>query len=125
MLFLYCSFFYCSFHRRNGRQTIKVKKPKTEQADSTQPDDSLVMALAKAYAWQEELESGEYGSIDELAKANNVDRSYAGRVLKLTSLAPSSIEQVLKHSDSGLSLRQLRRGFSPVWKLQTPGVSLG
>ena len=55
----------------------------------------MISAIAKAYAWQEKLESGEFSSIEELAKSKRVDRSYAGRILQLTSLAPSLVELVL------------------------------
>ena len=41
---------------------------------------SLVSALAKAYRWQEQLESGEYASLEDLAAAKGVDRTYVGRI---------------------------------------------
>jgi len=44
--------------------------------------------MAKAHRWQEQLEAGEHANIDDLAHAVGVDRTYAARVMKLTSLAP-------------------------------------
>lgn len=52
---------------------------------------SLVSALAKAYRWQEQLESGEYAGLEDLASANGVDRTRVGRILPVTSLAPETV----------------------------------
>jgi hypothetical protein len=41
------------------------------------------------------LEGGRYRSLRELAAAQGVDRSYVGRVLQLTLLAPDIVEAVL------------------------------
>jgi hypothetical protein len=51
-------------------------------------DSALVKALARAHRWHRMLESGECGSITELAAAEKIDRSYLCRVLRLTLLAP-------------------------------------
>ena len=41
---------------------------------------------------QEQIDSGEYSSIQDLAQALGVDRTYAGRMLRPTRLAPNTIE---------------------------------
>jgi hypothetical protein len=41
------------------------------------------------------LEEGRYGSIRELAAAEGVDRTYVGRVLNMTLLAPEVVEAML------------------------------
>jgi hypothetical protein len=61
----------------------------------TRGDPALVKALARAFRWRRMLEEGRYGSIRELAKAEGVDRSYVGRVLNLTLLAPQVVEGIL------------------------------
>jgi hypothetical protein len=45
---------------------------------------SLITALAKAYRRQDQLESGEYRDLEDIARDNKVDRSYVGRLLQLT-----------------------------------------
>ena len=45
---------------------------------------------------QEQLQSGEFASLEDLAAANGVDRTYVGRVLRLTSLAPEIVERILE-----------------------------
>ena len=69
--------------------------------------------MAKAYHWQEQLESGQCASLEELAAAHGVDRSYAGRILQLTSLSPEIVELILEGNEpNGLSLRKLLQGLS-------------
>ena len=53
---------------------------------------TLIEAIAKGHRWQAQLESGEYPSLEDLAKDVGCDRTYVGRVLRLTSLAPDIIE---------------------------------
>lgn len=83
-------------------------------------NDALVTAIAKAYRWQEQLESGEYASLEDLAAANGVDRTYVGRFLKLTSLAPEIVERILEGDEpEGISLARLRSDLPIVWTDQT------
>ncbi|MCE2810656.1 MAG: hypothetical protein LW850_34265 [Planctomycetaceae bacterium] len=54
-----------------------------------------------------------------LAVANRVDRSYVGRILQLTSLAPDIVESVLRGGEySELSLRDFRKGIPVLWEEQ-------
>jgi len=89
------------------------------QNDSPAANSALLVNLAKAWQWQEQLESGECGSVDEIAKAGNVDRTHVSRILQLTSLSPTIVEQILAGNEpDGLSLRQLRKGIPLVWSDQ-------
>jgi hypothetical protein len=120
------------FRRRNGRQMIFAAG---EGADEKSKSDNhaLVVALARGWQWQEELESGQYASLEELAQAKGVDRSYAGRLLKLTSLAPEIVEALIAGQERvGASLRQLRRGIPlaweeqrELWALENPDLKIG
>ena len=75
-------------------------------APERESNGSLVSALAKAYRWQEQLESGEYASLEDLAAANGVDRTYVVRILRLTSLAPEIVEVILAGNETeGISLQ--------------------
>ena len=48
------------FYRRNGRQMVLTRAGDNElAAPEGETNGSLVSALAKAYRWQEQLESGE------------------------------------------------------------------
>jgi hypothetical protein len=80
---------------------------------------ALITALAKAYRWQDQLESGQYKDLEDLAEAIQVDRSYVGRILQLTSLAPDIVESILQGGEySELSLRDFRKGIPFLWEEQ-------
>ena len=55
----------------------------------------MVKALARAHRWKRLLESGRYASLGELAAAEKIDRSYLGKMLRLTLLAPNIVEMML------------------------------
>ena len=106
------------FRRRMGRQMVLT--PEGHQAQpERQANRPLVEALAKAHRWQEQLEAGEHASLDDLAHANRVDRSYVGRLLRLTSLAPDIVEAILRGDEpNGISLEKLRRELPVRWEEQ-------
>ena len=109
------------FYRRNGRQMILAEGEASNSIEPTKPPVStaLVTNLAKAWQWQGQLESGEFGSVDEIAKANKVDRTHISRILQLTSLSPTIVERILAgYEPEGLSLRQLRKGIPAIWQEQ-------
>ena len=102
------------FYRRNGRQMLLTPEGH-KYAPERQANQPLVDALAKAHRWQEQLEAGEHANIEDLAKAVGVDRTYAARVMKLTSLAPDIVEAILAGNEpEGASLRKLQKEL-PVW----------
>lgn len=82
-------------------------------------DDALLKALARAHRWRQQIESGEYASITDLAKAHKVNQSYACRLLRLTLLAPAIVNGILNGRDSSnLTLRQLTKPFPVLWGQQ-------
>ena len=83
------------FYRRNGRQMILADSIESDSIEAAVPNNALLTALAKAYAWQEQLESGQFEDLEDIAKEQGVDRSYVGRILQLTSLAPDIVESIL------------------------------
>ena len=89
-------------------------------------DNALLKALARAHRWQRMLESGEYASITELAKAEDVNDSYACRVLRLSLLAPSIVTAILDgRHDCDVMLKQLMRPLPVRWDEQTAALKLG
>jgi hypothetical protein len=62
------------------------------------------------------LESGEYSSSAELAKAEEVNDSYLSRILRLTLIAPDIIEAILAGSQpSTLQLDDLLKPLPAAW----------
>jgi len=110
-------------YRLNGRQMILAEGSKTEEDQAPKAlkalNVPLITSIAKAWLWQDQLESGKYKSIDEIAAANNVDRTHVSRILQLTSLSPTIVEQILEGKEpEGMSLRQLRKGIPLLWSEQ-------
>ena len=67
------------------------------------------------------LESGEYGRIKELARAERINPSYLVRVLRLVLLAPDIVEGVLdgRHDPEQVTLAKLMKSFPAVWAEQS------
>lgn len=115
------------FYRRNGRQMILAKDDASaaNHQPAPAPNSALAANLAKAWMWQEKLESGEYLSLDELGRAIGVDRTYVSRVLRLTSLSPDIVKQILVGDElSSLTLRSLLKGVALVWRHQEDGFCI-
>jgi len=66
------------------------------------------------------LEGGEYGSIEELARAERNNPSYLARVLRLTLLAPDITQAILdgRHDPERITLDRLMRPFPLLWGAQ-------
>jgi hypothetical protein len=65
------------------------------------------------------IESGEYPSITELAKAEKINQSYACRLLRLTLLAPGIIEMLLNGTQpKELQLGDVLRPLPADWPSQ-------
>ena len=80
-------------------------------------DHPLIKALARAYRWQRMLESGEYGTLAELADTERISRSYVCRVLRLTLLAPDIIERIL-YGRPTAGRAQFLKPFPAEWERQ-------
>lgn len=88
-----------------------------------EPQEALVVALARGHHWRDLIESGKYGGLKALAQALDVDRSYVGRMIKLTLLAPDIIEAIIRGREpSGLSLARLLEVCSIRWSEQREAV---
>ena len=106
------------FRRRNGRQMILTEGEPSATCESD-ANHTLIEAIAKAHRWQEQIESGEYAGVEDLAKAIGVGRTYVGRMLRITSLAPNIIEAILCGDEpDGLSLERLRKNLPVRWDEQ-------
>lgn len=109
-----------TFKRRGGRKEIIVPQdcaPTTPEKSPAQRP--LVVALARAFRWQELLETGKVASIAALAKRLRVDRAYVSRILNLTLLAPDIVRTIMDGNEpSGLSLARLTKPFPVLWDEQ-------
>jgi len=109
-----------TIRRRGGRKQIIGPDGAAVRAGeevtgvaTTRGDPTLVKALARAFRWRRMLEEGSYASVRELAKAEGVNRTYIGRLLNLTLLAPAMVEEILDGRETTeLNLARLLQGVS-------------
>ena len=68
-------------------------------------DANLMAALAKAFFWQELIDSGRVKNMTELAKAEKIGLARMQKMLKLARLAPDIVEDIARgRQPVGLSL---------------------
>ena len=89
------------------------------------PPTPLALALARAFRWQEMIETGQAESNSDLARKLKLDQSYIARIIRLTSLAPDIVEAILTGQEpDGLSLRALRHDVPLSWEDQRKQLQL-
>ena len=82
-------------------------------------DNTMVKAVVRAHRWRDMLESGDYATVRDLAKAEAINESYLGRVLRLTLLSPTLIEAILEgRQPATLELDDLLQQFPIEWDQQ-------
>ena len=113
-----------TFTIRGGRKTIlsdAVPAPPQPRIDN-----ALLKAIARAHRWRRMIESGEYASITELAKAEDINQSYACRMQRLTLLAPGIVATILNgRQESDVMLKQLLKPLPVRWDEQIKILKIG
>jgi hypothetical protein len=118
-----------NIQRRGGRKVVIA--PDGSVLPQARPslvpptaDPVLVRALARAFRWKRMLDEGRYASVQELAADQKVDRGYAGRLLRLSLLAPAVVEAILDgRQPEAMSLDRLTEPTTATWSDQ--GASFG
>ena len=107
-----------TFRRRGKRKEI-VLPPGAATAASPRPPSPLAIAITRALAWREMIESGEVESISDLARRLKLDSSFVARTIRLASLAPDIVGAILDGQEpDGLSLGCLRKEVPLLWEDQ-------
>ena len=83
--------------RKRGGQKLVIALSGTEigAAVRHRVDNAMIKALARGFRWRKLLETGVYGTIEEIAAAEKINASYVGRLLRMTLLAPDIVEAIL------------------------------
>ena len=77
------------------------------------------MNLARAFRWQELIDSGVYRNAAELANAIGKDSAYVARVLRLTLLAPEIVHIILTGNlPDNFSVDSLKQALPVLWSEQ-------
>ena len=89
--------------RHGGRKIVEVPQGPEQEARRPEGQITLFKAIARAYRWQRMLEEGTYATMRELAAAEKISPSYISRLLQLTLIAPSVVEQMLTNGRTDYS----------------------
>ena len=106
--------------KRGGRKIVVAPDgsvlPGAPRQTRTTADPVLLKALARAFRWRRMLEDGRYGSVSDIARAEKIDRTYAGDILRLTLLAPTIVEAIVEgRQPAEMTLPLLMKPFAVEW----------
>jgi site-specific DNA recombinase len=107
---------------RLARSSGAVRLVISNGSASGQPprrDPVLIKALIRAHGWKDRLLSGEAPSIRSIAKEENLNETYVGRILRLAFLAPDITEAILDgRQPADLELDKLMKSIPVAWSDQ-------
>ncbi len=86
--------------KRGGRKVVLAPDQAAVASARAPANWTLVKNLARAFRWQRMLESGEYATIAELAKAESVTDSYVSRMLKLVLVPPGEVDAIASTAEA-------------------------
>lgn len=109
-----------AFRHKYGRKEIV---PPAGAEDWAMPrfatPSPLALAVARAFRWQEMIETGQAKSNCDLARKLKLDQSYVARTIRLASLSPEIIESILAGDElEGLGPNLLRQDLPLLWDEQ-------
>src|SRR6202158_6174075 len=109
-----------SLRHQGGRKQVVTPAGATPWVPArTRIDTTMVKAIVRAFRWRDMLESGDYATVRDLAKAEAINESYLGRVLRLTLLSPKIMEAILEGKQPAtLQLDELLKQFPIDWDRQ-------
>jgi hypothetical protein len=112
--------------RRGGRKFVVGPGGITWTGRRVVIDNTIVKALGRAHRWKAMLESGDYASVTDLAKAENINLSYLCRMLRLTLLAPDVIQALLDGTQNcRLQLSDFLQSIPLIWAEQRQRFTKG
>ncbi len=80
----------------------------------------MFKALARGFRWRKLLETGVYGTIEEIAAAEKINSSYVSRLLRMTLLAPDIVEAILDgRQPVEITLAMLLKPCPVQWQIQS------
>lgn len=102
---------------RNGRP--RIVPPDDVEAEAPTQEPHLLRAIARAWRWRRQLESGEVATIQDIADAEKVSNRFVGRMLRLAYLSPSVLERLLLYRNpSAASIKKLAAAAELTWAEQ-------
>lgn len=82
-------------------------------------DNTMVKVIARGFRWQRLLVNETYGTIEDLAAAENINPSYVSRVLRLALLSPKVVHAILDGKQPAwLTMKELLKPSPAEWPEQ-------
>jgi len=108
-----------SFKKHGGRKYIIAPDAVPNEYTPPVEKDSILKAIGQAFELKATMDRGEAVTIADLAIKFKMNESYAGRIERLTLLAPDIIETFLNGKQPKyLTLRDLSKPFPLDWNEQ-------
>ncbi|MBM3950793.1 MAG: Rrf2 family transcriptional regulator [Rhodospirillales bacterium] len=109
-----------TIRKRGGRkQVITPDGASPWGSPRARIDSTMIKAIARGFRWRKLLETGIYGTVEEIAKAEKINPSYVSRVLRMTLLAPAIVESILDgRQPAEMTLAVLMKPFPVGWREQ-------
>ena len=96
-----------TIRKRNGRPKILPRDEVTVR-DGRSQDPQVLRAIARAWNWRRQLESGAASTIQDIAAAEKVSGRFVSRMMRLAYLAPEVLKfLVIRRVPPALSLNDL------------------
>jgi hypothetical protein len=112
-----------AIRRQPGRKTVVMPDARQPSPLTARADPALVKALARAHRYQRMLDEGRHESLTDLAAAEKLDRSFLGKLLSLTLLAPDLVEGILD-GRCDASLPSMLRPLPACWHEQARALPM-
>lgn len=108
--------------KRNGRPKI-VPPAEMMPTNEGGVDPHVLRAIARAWSWRPKLESGEFSTILDIARGEDVTDRYVSRMIKLAWLSPTVLERVVvARCPPAVSIKDLSAAANLPWPEQDAAV---
>jgi hypothetical protein len=110
-----------AIRRRNGRPRIVLPESLNDAAPSSdQAQVTLLRAIARAWHWRRQIESGEATTLSDIAATEKITRPFVSRLIRLAYLSPTVLERlVTRKGELEVSAGQLAGSAVEAWGRQT------
>lgn len=108
--------------KKNGRP--KIMPPADYHPSENQVQDPHILrAIGRAWAWRRRMESGEFGTLQDLASAVGVTDRFIGRQIRLAYLSPEVLKRLIYNREASLiTIVELAKCVDLPWHQQAAVV---
>ena len=111
-----------TIRKRNGRPKILPPDDVIAREGRNQ-DPHVLRAIARAWSWRRQLETGAVSTIQDIAAAEKVSDRFVGRMIRLAYLSPSVLETlVITRRPPAISINDLMAVAELPWFEQAKRV---